>query len=195
MSEQITPLDLDGDLTWGVHQIAGAEEPARIAMLRADAARGTRTVLVAFPDGWRRDATGNQPAGEEMVVLSGEVRMSGLSCGAGEALVAEPHVTRSATSTDDGTRAVVFFSGAGGGWAEGEAEVPGKVEVLPVEPGVVRGATAGLVGTLEVRADVAGAVLAADADVLWPQARQWAFVPAGATVPDVAGLAVVHLWD
>ncbi len=31
----------------------------------------TRTVMVQFPDGWRRDAVGHQPAGEEMVILVG----------------------------------------------------------------------------------------------------------------------------
>ena len=43
---------------WIDHAIAGSDRPARLSMLRADAERGTRTVLVGFPDGWRRDADG-----------------------------------------------------------------------------------------------------------------------------------------
>ena len=55
MSDAITDLD-SPDLTWIEHAIAGSDLPARLCMLRADEARGTRTVFVEFPDGWRRDA-------------------------------------------------------------------------------------------------------------------------------------------
>lgn len=184
-------LDAD-DLTWNEHAIAGAEVPARITLLRADAERGTRTVMVQFPDGWRRDAVGNQPAGEEMVLLSGELSLSGQVAVPGTVLVLEPHATRAATSTGENTRAVVWFSGAGGGWAEGEHENAGSAGLFDAVPGAGRGAQEGLVGTLQVLEQVGGERFEADADVLWPQARTWTHVPAGEPVPDVAGLAVVH---
>ena len=134
MSDQLTIVDLDGDdLAWGEHQIAGAEQPAGIVMLRVDAARGARTVMVHFPDGWSRDAVGHQPAGEEMAVLDGALSISGLTCAAGQVLVVEPHATRAATSTADGTRAVVWFSGPGGGWADGAAADAGRAEVHPAD--------------------------------------------------------------
>jgi hypothetical protein len=193
MTDQLTIVDLDADdLAWGEHQIAGAERPARIVFLRADPELGTRTVLVRFPDGWRRDAVGHQPAAEEMAVLDGALSISGLTCATGQVLVVEPHATRAATSTADGTRAVVWFSGAGGGWAGGEAADAGRAQVLTADPGLARGERAGLVGTLAGREDVAGAVLDTDAEVLWPQARRWVFVPAGTAVPAIAGYAIVH---
>ena len=66
----LTPTDLDGaDLEWREHQISGSEKPARMVLLHADAERQTRTVMVEFPPGWKRDAVGHQPAGEEMVIL------------------------------------------------------------------------------------------------------------------------------
>jgi hypothetical protein len=195
MSADVISVDLtSADLTWSEHQIAGAEKPARIALLRADAERGTRTVVVRFADGWTRDAIGNQPAGEEMVVISGALSISGLTCGVGEMLIVAPHATRSATSTLDGTAAVVFFSGAGGGWADGVAENAGDMELLTVEPGVTRGARPGLVGEVKVLADAAGAVLPVDADIFWADAHTWAFVPAGTPAPAISGQAVIHTW-
>ncbi|MCL3818685.1 hypothetical protein [Aeromicrobium wangtongii] len=193
MTDQLTIVDLDADnLAWGEHQIAGAERPARIVMLRADSERGTRTVMVRFPDGWTRDAVGHQPAAEEMVVLGGALSISGLTCAPGQVLVVEPKATRAATSTADGTRAVVWFSGAGGGWTDGEAADAGSAELLTADRTLTRGARDGLVGTLTAREDAAGAVFDTDVEVLWPEARRWAFVPAGGAAPDIAGLAIIH---
>lgn len=193
MTDQLTIVDLDSaDLAWGEHQIAGAEQPARIVLLRADPERGARTVMVRFPDGWTRDAVGHQPAGEEMAVLEGALSISGLTCAPGQVLVVEPNATRAATSTADGTRAVVWFSGAGGGWADGEAADAGSAELHPADATLARGPREGLVGTLTAREDVAGAVFETDVDVLWPGIRGWAFVPAGTPAPDIAGFAIIH---
>lgn len=193
MTDQPTVVDLTADdLAWGEHQIAGAEKPAGIVMLGANAERGTRTVMVRFPDGWTRDAVGNQPAGEEMAVLDGALTISGLTCAAGQVLVVEPRATRSATSTLDGTCAVVWFSGAGGGWSDGEAADAGAIELFTADAELDRGARDGLVGNLVARDDVAGAVLDTDAEVLWPAERRWAAVPAGTPVPDIAGFAIIH---
>lgn len=193
MTDQLTIVDLDSDqLVWGDHQIAGAEQPARIAMLRADADAGTRTVIVQFPDGWTRDAVGHQPAGEEMAVLSGELSISGLTCTPDQVLVVEPRATRAATSTADSTRAVVWFSGAGGGWADGQAADAGTAELLAADASLVRGRRDGLVGSMFARDDVAGVVFDTGTEVLWPQTRRWAYVPAGTSVPEIRGFAIVH---
>lgn len=193
MTDQLTIVDLDSnELVWGEHQIAGAEQPARIAMLRANAGAGTRTVIVRFPDGWTRDAVGNQPAGEEMAVLSGELSISGLTCTPDHVLVVEPRATRAATSTADNTRAVVWFSGAGGGWADGEAVDAGSAELFAADASLSREARVGLVGSMFARNDVAGVVFDTETEVLWPQARRWAYVPANTSVPEIRGFALVH---
>ncbi|GAA1108402.1 hypothetical protein GCM10009668_30740 [Nocardioides dubius] len=163
-------------------------------MLRMDADAGTRSCVVAFPEGWERAVTGNQPAGEEMVLLSGGLTMSGHAVAVGEALIVEPRATRAATSTTGATAAVVWFSGPGGGWADGEADDAGTVTVLGLADGELRAPGAGLVGSLLGRDAVAGEVFDTDVEVLWPQARRWAFVPAGAPVPEVDGFAVVHTY-
>ncbi|TYL46049.1 hypothetical protein FXB39_15170 [Nocardioides sp. BGMRC 2183] len=193
MNDVPSVVDLDAaDLEWGEHQIAGADQPARMVMLRMDAEAGVRTVLVQFPDGWRRDATGHQPAAEEMVLLSGALSISGLEVSTEHLLVMEPRATRSATSVRGETSAVVWFSGPGGGWAEGEAPDGGEGRLLDLGPSLARDPRAGLAGSVEASEAVGGAVFATDVEVLWPAARRWAFVPAGSSVPDVAGLAVVH---
>lgn len=194
MSE-LKVIDLDSpDLTWGTHQIAGAELPAGMTMLRADAERGTRVVVVTFPDGWRRDATGNQPAGEEMVVLTGALSISGLTISAGQMLIASPFATRAATTVVDGTSALVWFSGPGGGWSDGEADLPGAAVVHTVDATLSRPAADGLVGSIEARESVAGETFADDVDLYWPAARTWAFVPAGTAAPQIEGLAIIHHW-
>ncbi|NPC97653.1 hypothetical protein [Nocardioides sp. zg-DK7169] len=188
-------VELDSpDLAWGQHTVAGADVPAGMVMLHADAQRPYRAVLVGFPDGWRRDVTGNQPAGEEMVVVSGALHISGRTCAVGEVLLAEPHATRAATSTEPGTRAVVWFTGTPGGWSEGEAEHPGNLDVVPIAPGVLRGPSDTLPGTVEVREDVSGAVFDSDVDLVWPDAQRYLHLPAGTPAPQVAGPAVVRVW-
>ncbi|WP_127480139.1 hypothetical protein [Nocardioides pantholopis] len=189
-------IDLDSpDLAWGHHPVAGAEVPAGMVMLHADPERPYRAVLVGFPSGWRRDATGNQPAGEEMVVISGTLHISGRTCSTGELLVAEPHATRAATSTDDDTRAVVWFTGQPGGWAEGPASEPGALDVVVLEPGAVRGPRDAFPGSVEVRTDVVGETFDCAADLVWPDSRKYAHLPAGTPAPAIAGRVVVRLWD
>jgi len=191
----IKDVDLDaGDLTWLEHNIAGSDQPAKLVMLHADADRGTRTVLVEFPPGWRRDAVGHQPAGEEMVLLSGSLTMSGLTVGLGDYLTVEPRATRSATSVTDGTRALVWFSGPGGGWTEGEAANAGTATVSPLIPGEQRGAHPELVGTVTVHDELAAQTFDHDVDVLWTAALAWAHVPAGVEIPARDGQAIVHHW-
>lgn len=190
---RIVDLDAD-DLTWGQHAIAGAERPAGIVMLRMDAERGTRSCVVAFPEGWRRDVTGNQPAAEEMAVLSGVVTMSGLTCNEGEVLVVEPRATRTETFVTGRAIAVVWFSGPGGGWADGVAPDAGAAQIHTADSSFHRAERDGLVGTLSGHDDVSGRIFDVDVEVLWPTLRMWAFVPAGQRVPEFAGFALVHTY-
>lgn len=189
----VTDLN-SADLPWLEHNIAGSDKPARLVMLHADSERQTRTVLVSFPPGWQRDAVGHQPAGEEMVILSGALSISGLRAGLDDYLVIEPRATRSATSVEDDTRAVVWFSGPGGGWTDGEAADAGTASVSPLAVGEQRGPHAELVGTVTVHDELAEQTFPTDIDVLWTGDSHWAHVPAGEIVPARAGRAIVHHW-
>lgn len=189
-------IDLNSpDLTWFEAAIAGADLKARMSMLNVDEAREVRTVLVDFPDGWCRDAVGTQPAGEEMVTLSGALNVSGKRAVPGHYLVITPRALRSDTWTEDGTRAVVMFTGAGGGWVDGEELVTGSSTLTALEPGFVRQPVEGLRGRVALRDDVAGAVLDQDVEVVWIDSQAYAVVPAGETVPAGEGRALVRFLD
>lgn len=190
----MTTTDLNGELTWLEHNIAGSEKPARMVMLHASAERNTRTVLVEFPPGWDRDAVGYQPAGEEMVVLAGSLSMSGVTVPAGSYLLVEPRAARAATSTTDGTRAVVWFSGPGGGWTEGAADDAGSIRSAPVTAGLSRMPSDRMPGSLTVHEDLSEQTFPTDVDVLWTDRGRWAHIPSGDLVPALTGTAVVRHW-
>lgn len=188
--------DLSSDQhEWLEATIAGADLKARMYPLHVDLARGTRTVLLAFPDGWRRPASGTQPAGEEFVPLAGALTMSGTRVAPGEVLVVTPRALREQTSSEDGTRAVVFYSGSGGGWVDGDGLATGSVAVHAVETGVVRAETEGLVGRLELHEKLPEDGLGVDAEVVWVESQQYAFIPRGGIPPQVEGPVLVRLLD
>lgn len=191
----MTLTDLDNaDLTWFDLLPAGSDQVTRMCSLWKDEERGLRAVLVDFPDDWRRDMVGNQPAQEEMVALSGAMYINGLRAGVGQLLVGAPHATRSETWNEPSTRVLVWFSGASGGWQEGPHDPPVDMQVVDLVPGVVRAPQAGLNGSIEVHDDIAGRVFDQEADLLWVETAQWMHLPAGEAAPAVAGRAVVKLW-
>lgn len=177
---------------WLEARISGAELTARMYPLHVDLERRTRTVLLTYPDGWHRCTSGTQPAGEELVALTGGFTMSGCQVAPGEVLVVTPRALRAETSSDDGTRAIIFYSGPGGGWDEGDGLVAGTVESREIVTGVVRAAEEGLVGRLEVVDEVPADGFEVDAEVVWLESSQYAFVPRGGLPPAVAGRALVR---
>ncbi|WP_110241523.1 hypothetical protein [Nocardioides gilvus] len=191
----MTLVDIEtADLTWFDLLPAGSSRATRMSMLWKDEERGLRSVLVDFPDDWRRETTGHQPAQEEMVALSGAMHINGLRAGVGQLLVGVPHATRADTWNEPTTRVLVWFSGEGGGWQEGPHDPPFDMQVVDLEPGVVREPREGLNGSIEVHEEIAGRVFDHDADLLWVEALRWTHLPAGTAAPEVAGRAVVKLW-
>ncbi|GGD25072.1 hypothetical protein [Nocardioides daphniae] len=180
---------------WLEASIAGADLPARMYPLHVDLQRGTRTVLLTFPDGWNRPATGTQPAGEELVPLSGGLTMSGQRVGVGEVLVVTPRVLRSATASEPGTRAVVFYTGSGGGWVDGDSLEAGTVSTRTLGEGVVREPVDGLAGRLELVPEVPEDGFDQDVEVVWLQSQQYAVVPRRGLPPQVEGPALVRFLD
>lgn len=189
-------VDLASDQhEWLEASIAGAEGTVRMYPLHVDLQRGTRAVLLAFPDGWARPASGTQPAGEELVPLAGGLTMSGHHVGVGEVLVVTPRALRAATSSEDGTRAVVFYSGSGGGWVEGDSLAAGTIDVRPLTEGSVREKTDGLVGRLELLPEVPEDGFDVDVEVVWLQSQQYAVIPRRGLPPQIEGEALVRFLD
>lgn len=183
---------MSDDHEWLEARISGAELTARMYPLHVDLQRGTRTVLLAYPDGWHRRTSGTQPAGEEFVALTGGFTMSGHQVAPGEVLVVTPRALRTETSSEDGTRAIIFYSGPGGGWEEGDGLAEGTVEPRAIDTGLVRAATEGLVGRMEVLEEVPVDGFEVDTEVVWLETSEYAFVPRGGLPPTVAGRALVR---
>ncbi|MBW9205583.1 hypothetical protein KV102_16160 [Mumia sp. zg.B53] len=184
----------DDALEWASFAPAGADQKAEMVLLHQSADATSRTVLVRFPARWQRAMTGNQPAGEEMLVLEGALSMSGSTCRPGQILVVEPRATRSETGVEDETRALVWFSGAAGGWVEGVAPEPGTIAVTDLAPGVVRPGGGALSGSVELRDGADLGAFPTDADVYWPALGRWAHLAAGEAAPSGEGTAVVRHW-
>lgn len=188
-------LDLDtADLTWIELTIAGADTPTRMSPLWSDTERELRSVIVEFPAGWRRDAVGNQPAQEEMVVLQGATHVSGLQPRVGQLLVGAPRCTRSATFSEEDCRVLVWFTGETGGWQDGPANPPVEMRLVDLELGIVRPEQEGLRGSIDVREGVAGATFDHDVDLVSVDQRKWAHLAAGAPAPDLSGQVVIKHW-
>ena len=189
-------VDLMSDThDWLDAGVAGADRTVRMYPLHVDLQRGTRTVLVSYPDGWSRETTGTQPAGEELVPLAGAFSMSGHRAAVGEVLWTTPRALRTATSTDEGTRAIIFYSGSGGGWEDGVSSAVGTVERRTIGTGVVRPEADGLVGRLELVEEVPADGFEVDAEIVWVESSRYAFVPRGGLPPAVPGRALVRLLD
>lgn len=178
---------------WLEANVSGAEQPVRMYPLHIDLQRGTRTVLVEYPAGWRREAAGTQPAGEELVPVTGAFSMSGQRVVAGEVMVSTPRALRRETSVDGVTRAVAFYSGPGGGWIENDADASGTVTTVEIRGDVVRAATDGLVGHLELRDELPEDGLEDDAEIIWLDAQRYAFVPRGGMPPQVEGRVLIRI--
>ena len=150
--------------------------------------------MVEFPPSWKRDAVGHQPAGEEMVILSGALSISGETAPAGAYLLVEPRATRSATSVEDGTRALVWFSGPGGGWTDGADVDAGAISTAPVDAGLSRAPSDRMSGSVSVHDNLAEQTFPTDVDVLWTDHQEWAHVLSGELVPAKSGQAVIRHW-
>lgn len=188
-------IDIDNDEHgWFDLLPAGSDQVTRMASLWKDDERGFRAVLVDFPDDWRRDAVGNQPAQEEMVSLTGAMYINGLRAGVGQLLVGVPHGTRSDTYNDADTRVLVWFSGVPGGWQDGPHDPPRDMRVVDIAPGVIRPPAEGMVGSIEVHENVAGMTFDVDVDLLWLHERKFVHLAPGEVAPDAGGLCVVKRW-
>lgn len=191
----MTTTDLSSpDLNWMEHNVEGTDKPLRMAMLHASAEGTRRTLLVEFPPAATRDAVGHEPDGEELVVLSGSLSMSGATAAAGSYLLVEPRATRTATSVEDGTRVLAWFSGPGGGWIDGEDPDAGAISSAPLVAGEIRGPSDRMPGSVSVHQDLSEQTFPTDVDVLWLDHGRWAHVPSGDPVPGLTGTAVVRHW-
>ena len=90
--------------------------PVRLTRLKIDSTTGASTSLVVFPPGWRRDVTGSYAASEDFLVIAGSLNVSGIRLGAGDLGGIPAGALRWSSFTEEPTRTLAWFSGAGN-WA------------------------------------------------------------------------------
>lgn len=108
------------ELRWRTFLMPFTDIPVRLAPLRRDAAGGATAVLVRFPAGWARPACVAYGSDEEFLLLSGELRMNGVTHRPGVRVLVPAGTPRQASSTPRGAVAVAWFTGD-----------PGVVKLLP----------------------------------------------------------------
>jgi hypothetical protein len=124
-----------------------ANAPIKSVLLHRDKSRA-RTLAVQFPAGFSRPGTGRYEAGEELLVLAGELSLAGLRLEAGDWAWLPPRLPRGNLSSKRG--AIVYaWSSAGNDWQACDDSYSGPpARMVPVglvhpEPRELRGAWAG----------------------------------------------------
>lgn len=194
MTPPVVRLD-DPGLAWVEAAIPASSPPVRLVRLQV-ATSGASVSLVRFPPGWTRPGLGHYACAEEFVVLEGWLEVSGVRTAAGEYAFLPPRAQRAGSRVSaSGCLAVAWFSAAPR-WTDGAPERPavGSARGGPV-PELRRDADGEVPGRARWSAAVAATAAAFDRDVLAVDARVWAFVPAGAPVPGLAGPVVVREWS
>jgi hypothetical protein len=107
----VTVVDLDGDLDWTEFQIPGANMPARVVTLYVERPSRARSLLVEFPEGFRRDSEGWYECAEELVVLEGGLQMSGETYGPNDWAWIPAGAVRTATVAQPRMLALARFDG------------------------------------------------------------------------------------
>ena len=117
-------------------------------LLHRDERTRARTLVVRFPAGFSRTAAGRYQAGEELLVLSGELCLAGLRLIAGDWAWLPPRLLRRDLSAEHGALVYAWFSG-GNDWEPSEEDYRGPpartvpVGVIRAEPRKLRGGGVG----------------------------------------------------
>jgi hypothetical protein len=192
-------VDLDGELDWVDFEIPEANTPVRLFPLPSRAL----TVLVWFPEGWKRDAMGRYSASEEIVFLDGTLEMSRETYSAGDWAYVPAGVTRVGTAARSEVLTVARFDGParwysgspGEGSPNGRSLLRGSLD--PTGDAVNSPLGAGRAWLLRrgageeawlLDAPPAGEVASRSAELVALEPRTWASVQAGERFPGLEGL-------
>lgn len=192
------PLDLAAVAVhakgWRSMTLPDASPAVELHRLFLDAATRTTVSLVRFPPGWQRAVTGHYDVGEEFVLLSGDLTVSGVAYAAGDWAWLPPSSVRSASASRTGALALALFTGVPS-WSphappsgSGVKSLRGKVTA----PALLRpDENQGWTDVVKPAPARAGDV---SLDVLWPASAMWATAAPGESLPPLPGLAVVRHW-
>ncbi|HVB46719.1 MAG TPA: hypothetical protein VNF47_28970 [Streptosporangiaceae bacterium] len=176
-----------------------ANSDIRSALLHRQPATRARTLIVEFPAGFCRSACGRYPAGEELLVLSGQLSLADLHLTTGAWAWLPPRFVRRNLTAEHGALVYVWFSG-GNDWERcddgdcgGPAARTTRVGLISAEPRELRGSDASAChGRSAVLA--AGHLVAGAAEVLDLSNLAWTRIEADEQLVCGPGPAFVR-WD
>jgi hypothetical protein len=191
-------VHLDGDLDWIDFEIPESNLPVRLVRLPSPAL----TLVVRFPEGWRREAMGRYSVSEEIVFLDGTLEMSRETYRAGDWAYVPAGTTRIATEARSEVLTLARFDGPAR-WHSGSLEgSPNGRSLLrralgPTGASVESPLGAGRAWRLRrdageeswlLEAPPAGETAPRSAELTSLGSRTWASVSAGERFPALEGL-------
>lgn len=191
------PIRVSDDLPWSPFDIPGGNMPARIFVLRPEPTSRAQVLLVRFPPGWERAASGSYSAAEELFVLDGSLEMSGKRYLAGDWAYFPADSLREGTSSTEGMLGLARFDGPAR-WTEG-CGTPGGVMSAHLKPDALDEPVTGALGVGWPLRDSlaeqawflttlkAGAAAPFDVEIFDVSLRTWRFVEIGAPLPSTPG--------
>lgn len=191
----MTIVRLDDRPDWQPFDIPDSTPSVSMVALRSDRETRALSLFVRFPLGWRRPVTGYYEAAEDVLFLSGELEMDGLTYRPGDYAYIPAGKSRAGSSAENEVLALAKFCGPAR-WHQGAGspeETALHLGIDSIEPGAPSPLGAGPARVL--RAGAAWIVEAVEAGVQSPidcelfslGERAWAWVAKGDPLPGFAG--------
>ncbi len=198
----VEPLDLRQEHDWLDVMIPLAEPSVEMLRLHLDPVAKSSTAFVRFPDGWNRGVECRYSVDEEIVMLGGELQISGVTIPDGSYGFIPTGVLRTNTLTPTTSLALAWFSGPTGA-TDDAVDAPIVVadlatvaldQVSPLGgPGrLLRMSANGTCWLLESVPPGTLAPVDADAELCDLAEARWSATPAGRPLSTCAGRAVAR---
>lgn len=110
----MTVVELRNELDWMTIPIPLSQPPVEMVRLHVDSAMQSSSSIVRFPAGWNRSIECRYSIDEEIVMLDGELLISGLVIASGSYAFIPTGVLRFESSTPERSLALAWFSGPTG---------------------------------------------------------------------------------
>lgn len=193
-------VPLRGPHEWGTTTISQGTADVEIVRLHADPETKASVSLVRFPPGWQRPVDGHYGVHEEIVIVDGQLELTGVTYRPGDYGFVPKGGLRSMTTTPEGCVALAWFSGVPT-WTSSSDDDP-KGERCHATLADLRVGAPGLLlrqsgeGTCWLASGIAdGAVADVDTENVDLTAWTWAWTDAGESLPPVAGPVLVRRWS
>jgi hypothetical protein len=191
----MTIVRLDDRPDWRPFDIPDSTPSVSMVSLRAEKETRALSLFVRFPPGWQRPVTGYYEAAEDVLFLSGELEMDGLTYRAGDYAYIPAGKSRAGSSANGEVIALAKFCGPAR-WHQGAGDPSetalhlGIDSIEATEPSplgagrarVLRAGAAWIVETVD-----AGAPSPIDCELFSLGERAWTWAGKGEPLPDYSG--------